>query len=102
MDNLKKLLGEIAEEKSLPEKIYFCGDVISLAKNWKEHFKNFSELTIFNKPLVPEFFSPESIKHYFDFSGGFSSNNDAFLLLSALFANNFLGGGKRENKTKIS
>jgi len=91
VNRLKKMLSEIAQDKYLPQDLYFCGPATTLREiNKRIAEDDFSSFTMFGKPFNVRFLQPNSLEHHFDFIKGFSENKDIFLLLSALFANNFL------------
>lgn len=90
-NELKNLLDKIAEEKYLPQKLYFCGEPSKLKEiNSQVLDKDFSKFTTFAKPFDVQFLQPDSLKYHFDFKKGFSENKDIFLLMSSLYANEFL------------
>ncbi len=88
---MKDLLNKIAKEKYLPQKFYFCGETARLEEiSGQVRGEDFSKFTIFAKPFEVQFFQPESLKYHFDFKKGFSENKDIFLLISSLYANEYL------------
>lgn len=90
-DELKNLLSKIAKEKYLPQKLYFCGETSTLKEiNSQVLGDDFSKFTIFGKPFDVQFLHPGSLKYHFDFKKGFSENKDIFLLISSLYANEFI------------
>ena len=90
-NELKALLNKIAKEKYLPQKLYFCGETTGLKEVNSQVLKEgFSEFTIFAQPFDVQFLRPDSLKLHFDFKKGFSENKDIFLLISSLYANEFL------------
>jgi cell division ATPase FtsA len=87
----KQMLSEIAQDKYLPQNLYFCGPT-ALLKEISEQVlsENFAQFTMFGRPFNTQFLMPDSLKYHFDFKKGFSDNKDIFLLISSLFAANFL------------
>jgi len=86
--HLKKLLKEIAEDKYLPQNLYFLGPAASLKEVQKQIVQeDLSQLTIWRQPFVTHFLLPESLKYHFKFKKGFDEHKDIFLLLATLFAN---------------
>ncbi|MFC1757045.1 hypothetical protein ACFLZC_02745 [Patescibacteria group bacterium] len=91
--HLVGLFGDISKDKFLPQNLYFSGPamMVGLKEIKKQVSENdFAKFTIFNKPFNIRYLLPDSLKHHFDFKKGFSDNKDIFLLISVLFANNFL------------
>ena len=90
-NELKTLLDNIAKEKYLPQKLYFCGEASRLEEiNSQVLGADFSKFTIFAKPFDVQFLQPNSLKYHFDFKKGFSENKDILLLISSLYANEFI------------
>jgi hypothetical protein len=89
--SLNALLKDMADEKTLPQKLYFCGNSgpIKEIGNQLAH-EEYKPLTSLGYPFDVKLLLPDSLKYHFSFKKGFSNTKNVFLLISALFANQIL------------
>jgi hypothetical protein len=72
----KKMIKEVSSERDLPQNFYLIGPARPFKEAIEKILKNNTQIL-----------APESLKHYFEFTKGFSQNKDITLLISTLFAN---------------